>query len=401
MRYIIKAILYSILVIFLLLIISLIFSKLPFFLNIYQNNNSNNILVLSNHNGYMLENIYHNGVCIWAYYILFEFIKKRYKKKNFKLYFKSIKKNTRINKFIKYVKKYKIKHIIPTESKNVMYLSKHKKKLEKYAHAIIPDNYKIVKELDDKYSCFLFCKKHNIPTPNTVCINKIKKKELNNFIKNNKFPLYLKKTFDTNGSLDVHKIDDDNMLNNKLKNIRGKWILQANLEHNHASIDVLYYKGNIISVTMHSHKWHTDMRSISSEYFFPTIYSFETHIAISPKYVNNIMKIVKDVGIHSNYSGIMNIDILIHKGQPYLLEINPRFSGSIYISINTSLLNDYFNLLLKKKINIQKSPNIDYQQNIIQKASEVKDFSIVPFCIENLGVILSVDKLDVNTYATI
>ena len=46
------------------------------------------------------------------------------------------------------------------------------------------------------------------------------------------------------------------------------------------AIDILYYKGHPLSVTMHSHKWHTNMRSISSEYFFPTIYSLETHKAI-------------------------------------------------------------------------------------------------------------------------
>jgi predicted ATP-grasp superfamily ATP-dependent carboligase len=89
--------------------------------------------------------------------------------------------------------------------------------------------------------------------------------------------------------------------------------------------------------------------------------------------------------------------MLIDNDKPYLLEINPRFSGSIYISMKTSLLKDYFRLLLNKKFsNIQ---NIDYQKNKINKASEVKDFSIIPFVMENLGIILSVDKLDVDTYA--
>ena len=109
------------------------------------------------------------------------------------------------------------------------------------------------------------------------------------------------------------------------------------------------------------------------------------------------MEIVNRLGVSSKYTGIMNVDMMIHHNKPHLLEINPRFSGSIYISMKTSLLKDYFRLLLNKKFsNIQ---NIDYQENKITKASEVKDFSIIPFVMENLGIILSIDKLDVDTYA--
>ena len=401
MRYIIKAVIYSILIIFILLVFAVILCRITFFLNTYDNIKSNNILVLSNNNGYMYKDIYHNGVCLWAYYILYEYLSKKYKNINFKLYFKSVKNNTRIRKFIKYIKKYKIKYIIPTESKNLTYLSKYKTKLLKYVNMIVPDNYKIIKELDDKYSCYLFCKKYNIPTPETICVNNISKKKLEYFIDKYNFPLYLKKSYDTNGSIDVFKIDNKIILEEKLQDIKGKWILQNKLEHNHASIDILYLNGIPISITIHSHKWHTNMRSISTEYFFPTIYSLETHVSVDSKYIKDIIKIVKKVGKYSNYSGIMNIDILINNDKPYLLEINPRFSGSIYISIKTSLLNDYFNILFKKKINMNKIPHIDYKKNKIHKASEVKDYSIVPFCVENIDVILSIDKININTYVTI
>lgn len=399
MKTIIKSILVSLLIIFILLISSIILSKLPFMLNLENETNTVNILVLSNHNGYMLENIYHNGVCLWAYYILYEFIKKRYPNKSFKLYFKSVKKNTNIRKLIKYLKRYSIKYIIPTESTNAMYLSKHSIKLRKYVHMLVPDNPKIIKELDDKYSCFLFCKKNNIPTPDTVLVNKIniKNKTVKHFLEKHDYPFFLKKAFDSNGAQDVFKIDNYDQLKEKVKTIKGRWILQQSLEPNHASIDILFYKGNALSITMHSHKWHTDMRSISSEYFYPTIYSMKTHKSISKKYVGSIMEIVNRLGVSSKYTGIMNVDMLIHHNRPHLLEINPRFSGSIYISMKTSLLKDYFRLLLNKKFsNIQ---NIDYQENKITKASEVKDFSIIPFVMENLGIILSIDKLDVDTYA--
>ena len=399
MKTIIKSILISLLIIFILLISSIILSKLPFMLNLEDKQNTINILILSNHNGYMLENIYHNGVCLWAYYILYEFIKKQYPTKSFKLYFKSVKKNTNIKKLIKYLKRYSIKYIIPTESTNAMYLSKHTNKLKKYVHMLVPDKPKIIKELDDKYSCYLFCKKNNIPTPETILVNKtnIKNKTVERFLEKHEYPFFLKKAFDSNGAQDVFKIDNYSQLKEKVRSIKGRWILQQSLEPNHASIDILFYKGNALSITMHSHKWHTDMRSISSEYFYPTIYSLKTHKSISKKYVNSIMEIVNRLGVSSKYTGIMNVDMLIHKNKPFLLEINPRFSGSIYISMKTSLLKDYFRLLLNKKFsNIQ---NIDYQENKITKASEVKDFSIIPFVMENIGIILSIDKLDVDTYA--
>ena len=74
MKKIIMSILISILIVVILLVISLLASKLPFYFNIHEQTNSYNILILSNHNGYMLENMYHNGVCVWAYYLLYEFI---------------------------------------------------------------------------------------------------------------------------------------------------------------------------------------------------------------------------------------------------------------------------------------------------------------------------------------
>lgn len=399
MNTVIISILISILVIIIILIIAMIVSKLPFYLNIDEEQDTHNILILSNHNGYMLENMYHNGVCLWAYYILYEFVKKRFKNKKFKLYFKSVKKHTPITRFIKYIKKYNIKYIIPTESKNATYLSRHKKRLLKHVSMLVSDNPKIINELDDKYDCYLFCKKHNIPTADTILMTSrnLNNKSIKDFIEKYEYPYFLKKAYDSNGAQDVFMIKDYEDLEEKVVDIKGRWILQEHLEPNHASIDILYHEGKTISVTMHSHKWHTDMRSISNEYFFPTIYSLETHKSIPRKYVDDIMIIVNNVGIHSNYTGIMNIDMLITKDKPYLLEINPRFSGSIYISMNTSLLKDYFKVLLKNKIN--NEPNVDYKESSITKASEVKDFSIIPFAMEHIGIILSVDKIDVNTFA--
>ena len=400
MKIIIKSILISLFIIFILLVLSILLSKVPFMLNLEEEDQKTiNILVLSNHNGYMLKNIYHNGVCLWAYYILYEFIKKKYKNKSFKLYFKSVKKKTNIKKLIKYIKRYSIKYIIPTESDNATYLSKHSSKLKKYVNMLVPDNYKIIKQLDDKYSCFLFCKKHGIRVPDTILVNNIniKNKTIKNFIEKYEYPFFLKKAFDSNGAQDVFKIDNYSQLKEQVKKIKGRWILQQSLEPSHASIDILYYKGNALSITMHSHKWHSDMRSISSEYFYPTIYSLKTHKSISKKYVNPIMNIVNKLGKVSKYTGIMNVDMLINNNKPYLLEINPRFSGSIYISMQTCLLKDYFRLLLNKKFSNRQ--NIDYKENKITKASEVKDFSIIPFVMEHLGIILSIDKLDVDTYA--
>ena len=57
MRYIIKAVIYSILIIFILLVFAVILCRITFFLNTYDNIKSNNILVLSNNNGYMYKDI--------------------------------------------------------------------------------------------------------------------------------------------------------------------------------------------------------------------------------------------------------------------------------------------------------------------------------------------------------
>lgn len=401
MKNYIKALFIALIIIVSLLIVSILLSKIPYFFNLFNSKKTINILIIGNHNGYMMKKLYHNGVSLWTYYLLYEFIKKYYNSKNIRLYFKSVYPSMKISKLVKFIKKNKIKYIIPTESTNAMYLSKHKPLLLKYTKILVSDNPNIIKILDDKYECYKFCRQYNIDTADTILIKKkFITKKVEEFISKYSYPLYLKKTFDSNGAQDVIKIQSLNELENKLKRIKGKWILQAPLEANHASIDVLYNKGIAISITMHSHKCHEDMRSVCNNFFYPSINSMETHISVPERYINDIVKVVQTVGIYSNYTGILNIDMLINNHKPHLLEINTRFSGSIYISLSTNLLKDYFKVLMGKKIDQNSIPHVNYKSKQIKKASEVKNFSIVPFAVEHLGVILSIDNFNTSTYAS-
>ena len=397
----IKGLFIGLIIIVSLLIISIFLSKIPYFFNLFNSKKTVNILIIGNHNGYMMKKLYHNGVSLWTYYLLYEFIKKFFITRNIRLYFKSVYSKLKISKLIRFIKKNKIQYIIPTESMNAMYLSTHKPRLLKYVNILVSDNPQIIKTLDDKYESYKFCKKYNIDTADTILIKKrIITDKVRTFINKYNFPLYLKKTFDSNGAQDVIKIMSQKELENKLQKIKGKWILQAPLESNHASIDVLYTRGTAISITMHSHKCHEDMRSVCNNFFYPSIHSMETHISVPERYINDIVKVVQDVGIYSNYTGILNIDMLIHNHKPHLLEINTRFSGSIYISLGTHLLKDYFKILMGQKIDKNSIPHVNYKSNQIKKASEIKNFSIIPFAVEHLGVILSIDNLNTNVYAS-
>jgi len=401
MKNYIKGLFIALIIIISLLVISIILSKIPLFFNLFNSKKTVNILVIGNHNGYMMKKLYHNGVSLWTYYLLYEFIKKFFIKKNIRLYFKSVHPKMKVLKLVRFIKKNRIKYIIPTESTNAMYLSTHKPRLLKYVNILVSDNPNVIKMLDDKYECYKFCRQYNIDTADTILI---KKREItdkvNNFMEKHSYPLWLKKTFDSNGAQDVIKIMSRNELEARLRKIKGKWILQAPLEPNHASIDVLYNRGVAISITMHSHKCHENMRSVCNNFFYPSLNSMETHISVPERYVNDIVEVVKNVGIYSNYTGILNIDMLIHNHKPHLLEVNTRFSGSIYISLSTNLLKDYFKVLMGKKINEHNIPHVNYKSGEIKKASEVKDFSIVPFAVEHLGVILSIDNMNTSLYAS-
>ena len=115
MRNHLKALFIGLTIITTLLVISILLSKIPFLFNLFKSKETINILVVGNHNGHMMKKIYHNGVCLWAYYLLYEFIKKFFIKKNIRLYFKSVHNKMKINKLIKFIKKNNIKYIIPTE----------------------------------------------------------------------------------------------------------------------------------------------------------------------------------------------------------------------------------------------------------------------------------------------
>lgn len=401
MKNYIKGLFIALIIIVCLLVISIILSKIPGFFNLFNSNKTTNILVIGNHNGYMMKKLYHNGVSLWTYYLLYEFIKKFFIKKNIRLYFKSVHPKMKISKLIRFIKKNNIKYIIPTESSNAMYLSTHKPQLIKHVNILVSSNPQVIKMLDDKYECYKFCRKYNINTADTILIKKRTiTDKVKEFINKYDYPLWLKKTFDSNGAQDVIKITTIEELETKLRKIKGKWILQASLEPNHASIDVLYNKGIAISITMHSHKCHANMRSVCNNFFYPNINSMETHVSVKEQYVDDIVEVVKNLGIYSNYTGILNIDMLIHNHVPHLLEVNTRFSGSIYISLSTNLLKDYFKVLMGKKINEHNIPHINYKSTQIKKASDVKDFSIVPFAVEHLGVILSIDNMKTSLYAS-
>jgi len=401
MKNYIKGLFIAAIVLICLLVLSILLSKIPIFFNLFNSKKTINILLIGNHNGYMMKKLYHNGVSLWTYYVLYEFIKKFFLKKNIRLYFKSVYPKMKVIKLIRFIKKNQINYIIPTESSNAIYLSTHKQRLLKYVNMLVCDNPQIIKTLDDKYECYKFCKQYNIDTADTILIKKrIITPKITEFIEKHKFPLYLKKTFDSNGAQDVIKIMSVDELESKLCKIKSKWILQAPLESNHASIDVLFNRGVAISITIHSHKCHEDMRSVCNNFFYPNINSMQTHISVPEKYIDDIVDVVKNVGIYSNYTGILNIDMLIHNHKPYLLEINTRFSGSIYISLGTNLLKDYFKILMGRKINEHNIPHINYKSEQIKKASDVKNYSIVPFAVEHLGVILSIDNMNINTYAS-
>ncbi len=62
MKNYIKGLFIALIVIISLLVIAILLSKIPFFFNLFNSKKTTNILVIGNHNGYMMKKLYHKGV---------------------------------------------------------------------------------------------------------------------------------------------------------------------------------------------------------------------------------------------------------------------------------------------------------------------------------------------------
>ena len=221
---------------------------------------------------------------------------------------------------------YEISAIIPLNDLELPFLARNKVELESLGAKVIVSNKELINICSDKWETHSFLESIGVRTPKTYLkisdtLKGISKGHIN-------FPVIVKPRWGS-GSFGIEEAGNEMELqlvvellrirlkkslleNLNLNNVDDAIIIQEKLAGEEYGIDVLNdFKGRHICSFV---KRKLAMRS------------GETDKALTVK--NEVFdNLGKQIAEHTNHFGTMDLDIFLSNGQPYILELNPRFGG--------------------------------------------------------------------------
>jgi predicted ATP-grasp superfamily ATP-dependent carboligase len=194
--------------------------------------------------------------------------------------------------------------------------------------AIIGNSPKIIKQIRDKEHFFNKLKKMKICHPKTIITNNICKAKME--ASEIGYPIILKPLEGFAGS-DIRKANNKKELVNEYERLSSlgneRIIIQEFIEGTPASISFLAsnHKSKIISIN----EQLLGLKNIHQPEPFGYCGNI-TPLLIEDITLNNCKKVVKKITKCFNLKGSNGIDVVISKNNiPYVIEVNPRFQGSL------------------------------------------------------------------------
>ncbi len=268
-----------------------------------------------------------------------------------------------VSQVIKYVKKYKINFILPCSDEEAISLSRNLKKFEKLKVSVACQLPNVNKIISNKIKTYEFLKKNNISVPEfRVARSRTELSKHVNFFYYNYKGVVIKdpKSRGNRGTIVIAKdikgfkeFNESRELHmslsffkknkNKLINSKYPKLLCERLISPCYDIDVLAKKGDFLF-------------SVSRERINPAGVPFKGNIIRKNKKLEALAK--KIVGL-LRLSWLVDIDVMTkYDGEPVVIEINPRVSGSSVVSIiaGVPLYKWLLELNIKKNISFSKQP---------------------------------------------
>lgn len=263
-------------------------------------------------------------------------------------------KKTFIKKLLEIIKRNKIKLIIPGSDEEALVMSKNKKIIEKHSCKLACVDYKILKIFSDKIKTYKILKEKKLPIAKFFEISNLTqlKQKLKHFKKDD---FVIKPSLSRGGrdiilvSKNLKKIETKNFgreihVPRKIffskfiskKYYRFPSVLMERLYYPVYDLDMLGFKGEPINV-------------ISRRRLNPNEPN-EGHL-IEKK--NKILEIGKKIIAEFNLSWLYDCDLMLDKKGDYkIIEINPRMSGSVSVSIEAGqpIFDNLISLARNKKI---------------------------------------------------
>ncbi len=252
--------------------------------------------------------------------------------------------------------KHKIQIIIPASDEESVTFSKNKKIIREVKSTVVVDDYEKIKILNNKLETYKFLEKKGFAVP--FCEEVDSHDKLEHIINrcNEKFENLVLKSTNQRGSRSVYFIDKEKKISDFLHNkVTFKKMIEDFKQNEKLfplmvmekyikpvyDIDILTWKGKLLK-TVQRKRIHSD---------FPNMGHKVVNVNAINEYCENLVSLL-------DISWLYDCDIMFSKNKkPCLLEINPRQSGSLAISMMSgiNLIDDIINLSLGKKVSkVQK-----------------------------------------------
>jgi protein-tyrosine-phosphatase/predicted ATP-grasp superfamily ATP-dependent carboligase len=247
-------------------------------------------------------------------------------------------------KLFKIIKDEKYDYIIPvndTSNELVYFLYERIEQIS----VVLGPNPKTFEKAKDKRIMLELCKSLKIPVPETEVIEAKSFNTKTNF----NYPVYLKPSYSSNissrflHSYGVRKIKSLYQLESFIRdnNYYSSILVQKEYKGFGVGVNILAKEGDIISYTVHKRINEPNDGGGSS---------YRKSIKLDPLLNEYCKKLCKAI----NYTGVLMIEFKKSSGIYYFMEINPRFWGSLELSINSNINFPLDLLNLFKNDNIQK-----------------------------------------------
>jgi carbamoyl-phosphate synthase large subunit len=207
-------------------------------------------------------------------------------------------------------KKEGVQVLIPIIDPELLALAEHKEALAQLGVKVVVSDPKTVRICNDKYATFDFLKHHDIPTPETWLIDKITEPQALTY------PLFVKPR-DGVSSVNAFRVDSPEELMSAKKRVLNL-VVQEYLEGKEYTTDVLAdFEGCVFAVVPRQRLQTKDGISYKGQT------CFDDELIHWGRRISEIL----------NIRGPANIQCMVFGDRISYFEVNPRFSGSLPLTI--------------------------------------------------------------------
>jgi predicted ATP-grasp superfamily ATP-dependent carboligase len=214
---------------------------------------------------------------------------------------------------------------MPVDTDGIYYFAQHRKQLEPLAKLFLIESAQTLRLVWDKGLLADFLFEHQLPHPATITSRAQFEKEWADF----KFPVLIKPRL-AGGGVGIEKFTEREVLLNKINteaDFFDQFIVQSYLTGNDIDCSVLCKDGKILAYTIQKGLYENEAES------------FQAPEAIEFLHESEVLQVTTDLMAALRWNGVAHVDLRrrASDGQVVVIEINPRFWGSLEGSLHAGV----------------------------------------------------------------